>query len=71
MSSDAMTLIQAVINDKLRTFKTAELGIVTNVYSRESSADKNNYECDVRLRRPLTFLLDPLPTILYTSAPYL
>lgn len=48
--TDAITLIEAVIRDQLRSFKTAELGVVTNVYSHESSSDKNNYECDVKLR---------------------
>jgi hypothetical protein len=48
--NDAITLLQAVIRDELQSFKTAELGVVTNVYSHESSSDKNNYECDVKLR---------------------
>jgi phage baseplate assembly protein gpV len=50
MSNDAVGLIQAVIRDQLRGFKTAELGVVTNLYAHESGSDKNNYECDVRLR---------------------
>ena len=50
MSSDAIDLIQAVIRDQLRAFKTADLGVVTQVYSHESSSDQNNYECDVKLR---------------------
>jgi phage baseplate assembly protein gpV len=48
--SDAISLIQAIIRDQLQAFKTAELGVVTNIYSHEQSSDKNNYECDVRLR---------------------
>jgi len=48
--SDAITLIQAVIRDQLRGFKTAELGVVTKVYSHEASSDKNNYQCDIKLR---------------------
>jgi phage baseplate assembly protein gpV len=47
---DAVSLIQAVIRDQLRAFKTAELGVVTTVYSHEDSSDNNNYECDVKLR---------------------
>lgn len=50
MTSDAISLIQAVIRDQLRAFKTAELGVVTTVYSHESASDHNNYECDVQLR---------------------
>ena len=48
--SDAISLIQAVIRDQLQSFRTADLGVVTKVYSHERAADKNNYECDVRLR---------------------
>ena len=50
MNLDAVAVIQAVVRDHLRGFKTAELGVVTAVYSHESAGDKNNYECDVRLR---------------------
>jgi phage baseplate assembly protein gpV len=50
MTTDAITLIKAVTRDQLRAFKTTELGIVTAVYSHETAKDKNNYECDVRLR---------------------
>lgn len=50
MTTDAVSLIQAVVRDRLQEFKTAELGIVTEVYSHEGHADKHNYECDVRLR---------------------
>jgi len=50
MNTDAIDLIQAVIRDQLRGFKTAELGVVTAVYSHASAGDTNNYECDVRLR---------------------
>jgi uncharacterized protein involved in type VI secretion and phage assembly len=48
--SDAITLIQAVIRDQLQSFKTAELGVVAKVYSHEAASDKNNYQCDVKLR---------------------
>jgi len=48
--SDIVGIIQAVIRDQLRGFKTTEFGVVTKVYSHESASDKNNYQCDVRLR---------------------
>jgi phage baseplate assembly protein gpV len=47
---DIVGIIQSVIQDQLRGFKTAEFGVVTKVYSHESASDKNNYQCDVRLR---------------------
>ncbi len=50
MTTDAVSLIQAVIRDQLRGFKTAELGVVTTVYPHESTSDNDNYECDVQLR---------------------
>jgi phage baseplate assembly protein gpV len=50
MTTDVVDLIQAVIRDQLRAFRTAELGVVTQVHSHAESSDKNNYECDVRLR---------------------
>jgi phage baseplate assembly protein gpV len=50
VTTDVVDLIQAVIRDQLRTFRTAELGVVTKVYSHAASSDKNNYECDVQLR---------------------
>ena len=50
MIGDAVGVIQAIVDDRLRGFKTAELGVVTAVHSHESGSDKDNYECDVRLR---------------------
>jgi uncharacterized protein involved in type VI secretion and phage assembly len=47
---DIVGIIQSVIQNQLQGFKTAEFGTVTKVYSHESAADKNNYQCDVRLR---------------------
>ena len=47
---DAVGLIQAVVRDQLRGFRTAELAVVTAVHSHASASDLNNHECDVRLR---------------------
>jgi len=47
---DAVGVIRAIVRDQLRGFRVAELGVVTAVYPHESSSDKNNYECDVKLR---------------------
>jgi phage baseplate assembly protein gpV len=48
--SDVVRLIQSIVRDQLRSFRTAELGVVTAVHPHESDGDKNNYGCDVRLR---------------------
>ena len=50
MTADLIAMIQAVVRDELRAFRTAELGVVTKVYAHESDGDLNNYACDVRLR---------------------
>lgn len=50
MTGDAVGVIQAIVDDRLRGFKTAELGVVTAVYPHQSGSDTDNYECDVRLR---------------------
>lgn len=47
---DIVGIIQSVVRDQLRAFKTAEFAVVTKVYSHESASDKNNYQCDVKLR---------------------
>lgn len=48
--NDVIEILQAIVQDQLRSFRTAELGTVSKVYSHESASDKNNYECDVKLR---------------------
>lgn len=50
MTGDLVELIQAIVRDELRAYRTAELGVVTRVHSHDSAGDSNNYECDVRLR---------------------
>jgi phage baseplate assembly protein gpV len=50
MNYDLVELIEAIVRHQLRAFRTAELGVVTHVYSHEQGGDKNNSECDVRLR---------------------
>ena len=50
MTGTALSVIRAVVRDELAAFKTAELGVVTNAYAHAQAGDRNNYECDVRLR---------------------
>lgn len=47
---DLVGLVQAVVRDELRSFRTAELGVVTASHPHAAAADSNNAECDVRLR---------------------
>lgn len=48
--SDAISVIQAVVRDQLRAFRTAELGVVTAAHPHAGDGDSDNYGCDVRLR---------------------
>jgi hypothetical protein len=50
VSTDLVSLIRAIVEDVLQSYRTAELGVVTAVHSHSSGGDKNNYECDVQLR---------------------
>lgn len=50
MSADVVSVVQAIVADMLQSHRTAELGVVTAVYSHASAGDKNNYGCDVKLR---------------------
>lgn len=50
MVPDCVDIIQAIIRDELNKVRVAEVGVVTEIFSHESGSDKNNYECNVRLR---------------------
>jgi phage baseplate assembly protein gpV len=50
MSGDVVSLIQAIVSDRLRSLRTADLAVVTAVHPHGASSDKNNCECDVKLR---------------------
>ncbi len=49
-SPDLVEIIQAIVRDELKNVRTSEVGVVTQLFPHESSGDKNNYECSVRLR---------------------
>jgi phage baseplate assembly protein gpV len=49
-SPDIVEIIQTIIRNELKKLWTAEVGVVTKLYPHESGSDKNNYECDVKLR---------------------
>ncbi|GEM_PF-6974419 len=42
--NDTISIIESVVKHQLMAFKTAELGVVTQVYSHES-ASNNNRAC--------------------------
>ena len=47
---DLVGMIQAIVQNELARMKIAEIGVVTELFSHESGSDKNNYQCNVRLR---------------------
>jgi phage baseplate assembly protein gpV len=47
---DLIGIIQATVRDELRGYRTAELGVVTDIHPHASAGDRNNDECDLRLR---------------------
>lgn len=42
--------IQAIVREELRSLRTAELGLVEEVYPHRDGADDDNYGCDVALK---------------------
>ena len=42
--------VRKIVEAEVRKLHLAELGIITSVYPHTSDGDKQNYECDVRLR---------------------
>ncbi|MGH2736940.1 MAG: phage baseplate assembly protein V [Actinomycetota bacterium] len=50
VAPDLVQLIQAIVRQETAHIRTAEVGLVTTLHSHASGDDKNNYECDVKLR---------------------
>lgn len=50
IAPDLVHVLQAVVRAELAKVRVAEVGVVTELFSHESGSDKNNYECNVRLR---------------------
>lgn len=50
LSPDLVDIIQAIVRAELDKIRMTDVGIVTKLYPHESGSDKNNYECDVKLR---------------------
>ncbi len=47
---DTVSVIQYIIREELSKLRIAELGVVTSVFPHSGDSDKDNYECDVRLK---------------------
>lgn len=47
---DIVSVIRSIVREELKSHRTLELGVVTKLYSHESSDDKNNYACNVKLK---------------------
>ncbi len=49
---DMVEAIRGIAQEELRNFRMPELGIVTSIFPHSSDSDKDNYECNVRLKEP-------------------
>src|SRR4051812_33207634 len=49
-TSDLVGLLQALVRSEMAKLRTTEIAVVTQNYPHESAGDKNNYECDIKLR---------------------
>jgi uncharacterized protein involved in type VI secretion and phage assembly len=50
MSSNIVEIIRNIAQMEVRKLHTTELGIVTSVFPHTTDTDKDNYECNVRLK---------------------
>lgn len=50
MTADLVSIIRAIVDDRLRGLRSAELATVTEIHPHAADGDMNNAECDVRLR---------------------
>ena len=48
--SGLVDVIQKIVEKELSKLYIADLGIVTSIFPHESDSDKNNYECNVKLK---------------------
>lgn len=49
---DIVEAVRGITNEELSNLWMPQLGIVTSVYPHSEDSDKDNYECDVRLKNP-------------------
>jgi hypothetical protein len=50
MSSNIVEVIRNIAQTEIKKIHTTELGIVTSVFPHASDSDKDNYECNIRLK---------------------
>jgi hypothetical protein len=50
MSSNIVEVIRNIAQMEIKKIHTTELGIVTSVFPHASDSDKDNYECNIRLK---------------------
>ena len=50
MSSNIVEVIRNIAQMEIKKVHTTELGIVTSVFPHASDTDKDNYECNIRLK---------------------
>ncbi|RLE70767.1 MAG: hypothetical protein DRJ37_06035 [Thermoprotei archaeon] len=48
--SDPIELFKLIVREEIRKLKILDIGIVTSVFPHSEESDKDNYECNVKLR---------------------
>jgi hypothetical protein len=62
-SLNAIEVIKKVAEDEVKKLHTLELGTVTSAYQHSSESDKDNYECNIKLKnRDLELRKVPIAT---------
>ncbi len=49
---DIVEAVRGITQEELSNFWMPQLGVVTSIYPHQDESDKDNYECDVRLKNP-------------------
>jgi len=47
---EIVEIIRKIVENEIRKLHIAEIGVVTSVFPHSSDSDKNNYECNVKLK---------------------
>ncbi len=50
MSTQIVEAMKGIAHEELKRLRMPELGVVTNIYPHSDQNDKDNYQCDVRLK---------------------
>ncbi|RLF10786.1 MAG: hypothetical protein DRJ68_02335 [Thermoprotei archaeon] len=49
-SLEIIEVIRRIVQEELKNIRVAEIGVVTSIFPHSSESDKDNYECNVKLK---------------------